>query len=279
LGTEGTKVALFANTSFSEPGALQDVRGKGDSLTVSLSLSHPFIRSRGRNLTATLRLTSRESSAELLGMQQFEDRLRTGSLGLSYDLADRWRGVNLLNVEVTRGFDILDATGPAEMGRSRAGGRPNFTKVTGQVVRVHQLIPQFSLFGSVLGQYAFEQLFASEEFTLGGAQFGRAYDPAEVTGDHGLALLLELQFGYTVGLPFFQSFQAYTFYDVGTVWRRVPLPGTPRSDTLASTGVGVRYNLTRGISGFVEIANPLTQEVRAEGNRNPRVFFSIAIRF
>lgn len=278
IGREGTTLNLFGNWSQTEPGdELEQLESVGNNTTVQIALTHPFIRSRGTNLSATLRFSYRDSGGETFGEETFEDRLRTIGLGVSYDFVDRWRGVNLMSLEVTRGLDILEATAPG-LGRSREGGKPDFTKVTGRLLRLQKLSPGWSLLGVFTGQYAFDQLFASEEFSLGGAQFGRAYDPAELTGDQGVALLLELQFGLTIGAKYIRDFQAYAFYDVGAVWRRVPTEGRPSPQDLASAGGGVRFNLTKAISGLIEVAWPLTREVRAEGDKDPRVFFSIVLR-
>ncbi|MBI4641722.1 MAG: ShlB/FhaC/HecB family hemolysin secretion/activation protein [Candidatus Tectomicrobia bacterium] len=284
LGTEGTKFSLFGNVSRSKPGnaptfRLQELEVVGNNITLSASLSHPFIRSRGQNSSATLRFIYRNSRTDLLGSTQSEDRLRVVNLGLSYDFADRLRGVNLVNMEVSRGLDVLDATPPGPE-RTRAEGRNDFAKVAGQIFRLQQLAPSWSLLGTVTGQYAFDKVLASEEFSLGGSQFGRAYDPAELTGDHGAALEVELQYGRTVGKRYFKDFQAYIFYDVGTVWRRKTLSETrPPMESLASAGAGARYNLTDTISGYLEVDKPLTREVTARGNSNVRFFFSIGKRF
>jgi len=64
-------------------------------------------------------------------------------------------------------------------------------------------------------QYALEPLLATEQFAYGGAQqaLGRAYDPAEIIGDRGMAGSLELRMNLSPEKRFWQAMQLYVFYD------------------------------------------------------------------
>lgn len=279
LGTEGTALSLYGNHSRSEPGSsLKDLHIVGNNTTVSAAVSHPFIRTRGESFSATGRFTYRDSDTDISGVRQSEDRLRILSVSASYDFADRWGGINLVGVEFSQGLDILGAPKPEQL-RTRSGGQSDFHKATGQVLRLQRLAPGWSLLGQATWQYAFDKLLASEEFLLGGAQFGRAYDPAELSGDNGAALKLELQYSHAIGASVLKDVQAYTFYDLGSVIRRKPLDDRDRSQALTSAGIGVRYNVTDYVSGYVEVDKPLSRKVEAEHSRDPRVFFRIAGRF
>src|SRR5262249_20222041 len=126
-----------------------------------------------------------------------------------------------------------------------------------------------------------DPLLASEEFTIGGPSYGRAYDSSEITGDHGAALKLELRYGETTNSAYLQSYQGYVFYDAGAVWNRDAAGGEPEKQTLTSTGVGVRLNMSRSLFGSAEIAFPLSRDIASEGNdgEDPRLFFNILKRF
>ena len=69
--------------------------------------------------------------------------------------------------------------------------------------------------GGVSGQYALDPLFASEEFAVGGPVYGSAYDPAEITGDSGVAARAELRYSNTAPQASIDIFQIYGFYDMG----------------------------------------------------------------
>lgn len=122
---------------------------------------------------------------------------------------------------------------------------------------------------------AFNDLLNPEEFAFGAEPFGRGYDPAELVGDSGAALKLELR--YTRFLPesSLLGYTAYGFYDAGKVWRRHPIAQSA-AESAAAAGLGVRLSFARGVTGFVELAQPLTHDVAAEGDRGARFFGGVA---
>ena len=279
LGTEGTKLSLTYSRTLSEPGfTLKPLNVDSTNTTVRAALSHPFIRSRGENLTLRANFTYRNSTTNVLSSKLSEDRIRSAGLEMTYDFVDRFRGVNLIDLKFSRGLDILNETTSGSADLTRALGKSDFTKVTTELSRLQRLFGNFTVLAIATGQWAADEMLASEEFGAGGARFGRAYDASEITGDHGAAGLLELQYGRSIQHSLFQSFQLYGFYDFGATWRKTPGANEPRRQTLASAGFGLRYNLTRAISGYVEVAQPLTRSVSTEGD-DPRAFFSLAMRF
>ena len=280
ISSEGTKLFFSASFSDSKPGsALKDFEVAGESKTFALKITHPFIRSRAENLTGSLSYTHRNSSTDILGTLDSEDRLRIVNLGLSYDFVDQYRGVNLVSFNLSKGFDIFDSTKTGSENLTRSLGHSDFTKLSGQVLRLQQLAPSWMLLGAFSWQYSFEKLLASEEFGVGGAQFGRAYDSSEITGDQGMAFKLELQKAFQPKKKYLRDVQAYTFFDYGAVWNRIPISTGSTVQDLNSLGLGIRFNVTDRISGYLEWDKPLNQEVSAEGNKDGRFFFSLSARF
>ncbi len=280
VSNEGTTMNLSAAFSQSKPGSgLKIFNVEGESHTFSFSLNHPFIRSRGENLRGRLSYTHRNTETDILGTRDSEDRLRILKLGMVYDYTDRFHGINLISFNISQGLNILDATEPGSLNLTRSQGRSDFTKISGKLQRLQQLAPSWMLLGSAAWQYSFEKLLASEEFGVGGVSFGRAFDPSEITGDQGLALGLELQRAFDVKMQFLRSLQAYVFFDYGSVWNRIATPTGAKQQDLASTGVGTRFNLTKHVSGYVEVAKPLIRDVATEGNRDPRIFFSLSTTY
>ncbi|MEJ0071662.1 MAG: ShlB/FhaC/HecB family hemolysin secretion/activation protein [Pseudomonadota bacterium] len=207
------------------------------------------------------------------------DRIRTIQAGAVYDFVDHWDGVNVFDAQLSQGLDILDARTPGAPNLSRANGRSDFTKLIADAQRVQSLGGNWSMMAAVTGQYGFTSLLASEQFGIGGVNFVRAYDPSELTGDSGLAAKVELQYGErstNIGLD---NYQLYGFYDAGRVWNHQPLPGEYGAASATAAGVGARFTVTEHVSGSLEVAKPLTRAVAAEGDRDPRVFFSLVARF
>ena len=280
VSAEGTKLFFSGSVSESAPGSsLEEFKVEGESSSVQLLFSHPFIRTRGENLNAHFGFTSRDSKTDILGTTDSEDRLRVLDLGASYDFADRHQGVNVVSLNLLRGLNVFNTTETGSDNLSREQGVSDFTKITGEVLRLQQLAPSWMLLGSVSWQYSFDKLLSSEEFGFGGPRFGRGFDSSEITGDSGISLKLELQKAFRVNKKYFQGLQIYGFYDYGSVWNRVQTSTVEKRQGRYSIGLGGRFNLTKEFSGYVEIAKPLADRVSSEGNRDPRVFFGFTARY
>lgn len=277
---EGTRLFFSGSISESEPGSsLKQFDINGDSSTITLRLTHPFIRSRGKNLAGHIGFTARDSTTKILGSLDSNDQLRVMNLGVSYDYADKYQGINLFRVDLGQGLNTLGATESGSSNLSRALGKSDFTKLTGSLMRLQNLAPSWALLGAVSWQYSFDKLLASEEFGVGGSQFGRAYDSSEITGDHGVALKVELQKALRPKWKYLSDLQLYGFIDYGSVWNKVKTSTGAQHEDRSSMGLGMRFNLTDSLSGYFEVDKPISNIVAAEGNKDPRLFFNISKRF
>ena len=279
LTSEGTTLTVIASHTSTEPGSNLEVFDvEGDSNAVSVSVVHPVIRTRSENLSVAGGFNYRNATTTILGVTDSEDRVRSVFVGGTYDFIDRFRGISLIGVELRQGLDILGATESGSANLSRTGGRSDFTKITAVARRKQSLAPGWSVSAALKGQYSFSQLLATEECGLGGEDFGSAYVAYELSGDHCLAGRLELQYGAASENEFIESYEIYGFYDLGAVWH---IEGSSR-ESLASAGLGARANLIEDIWGSIEFAMPLTRAPtveRDDGEKNPRIFFSLTKRF
>ena len=280
VSSEGTKIYFSGAFSNSQPGeTLKAFDVKGDSATITLRATHPFIRSRSENLNAYLGFTRRDSTTEFLGDVDSKDKLRIANLGFSYDFVDKYRGVNLLSFNWSQGLEFLGASESGSLKLSRPEGKSAFTKFSGEALRLQQLSPSWVLLGAMSWQYSFEKLLASEEFGVGGSQFGRAFDSSEITGDHGIAFKLELQKTFQINKAYINEIQAYTFFDHGSVWNRLKTSTGSNKQDLNSIGLGFRFDLANHLSGYLELDKPLNRDVAAQGNKDTRMFFSLSANF
>ncbi len=280
IGSEGTKAILSGSLSRTEPGStLESFNIEGESSTISVLIAHPFIRSREENLSGRFGFLRRDSETDILGSLSARDRLRVFSLGFSYDFVDKFRGVSLLDLEFSQGADIFNATESGTANLSRAQGKSDFSKISANLWRQQYIGEGWSVLVEAEGQYAFDSLLASEEFGFGGSRFGRGYDSSEITGDQGMAVKAELQYFHKLAKKYLKNLQAYVFYDYGSVWQKgSDFSGSDQS-SLSSAGGGVRINLTDWLSGYVEVAKPLDDQVIAEGNNDFRGFASLIARY
>ncbi|MCB2182574.1 MAG: hypothetical protein KQH63_11140 [Desulfobulbaceae bacterium] len=282
LTSSGLKLTLSGNYSRSKPGTeeLEAIELKSKNTTLAAHLSYPFIRSRQQNLTATSRFTYRNSKSRILGDISSEDRLRILTLGINYDYADQYRGINQLVIEFSQGLGILNHTRNGNPYKTRADGHSDFSKITVQASRTQELPKNYSLYSALMMQGAATPLLSSEEAGFGGEQFGRAYDSSEITGDHLLAASVELRYLPQMEIPRVSYLQLYGFFDIGAVYEISPDPGIPEEKNASSAGFGLRFGLTEYISGSLEIAKPLTRPVTDEGDDGYdfRSFFRLTAR-
>ena len=282
LGSEGTKLALSASHVLTRPGStLAPLEIEGQSRTYTVGVSHPFLRSRQSNLFGNIEAAVKDVDVSVSGSKLYEDRLRTINAGGTYDFLDGWDAINRVAFNATKGLG-WDTESSAGGARSRVNGQPSFWKANFDASRLQPISGPWTANFSVSGQYSLDPLLASEEFALGGPAFGSAYDPAEITGDSGLAGRVELQYNDGLDSKWLPAYQLYTFYDLGRVWNRNIVAGTELATrSLSSAGVGSRFNLVDSISGGVEVAVPLTKSVAAYGEdgNSPRVFVSLQYRY
>lgn len=285
IDDEGTKLSADMGYADSHPGwTLRPNALRSHSLTVGFGVSHPFIRSRAENLTLRSRIEVKGSDTTQTNDQLVsKDQLRIFRGGGSYDWVDTalsTPAVSLLAVELSQGIDAFGARTTGSPNLSRSTGHSDFFKATLDATRTQSLFPGISLMVGATAQWAASSLLSSEEFSFGGAQFGRGYDPAELSGDHGLAGKLELQYAGPE-VPVIKNWQLYGFYDIGRVWQANPMSSERRTDGGASTGFGVRANLNDSVSVTAELAKPLTHSVvtRNTEPHDVRGFFGLVARY
>jgi len=188
--------------------------------------------------------------------------------------------VTNLNMELSQGLGILGASDKGDANLSRAAGDPNYTKLTADISRLERITNEFSLLVSVKGQMADSALLSAEEFGLGGANgIGRGYDPSEIVGEDGVGGTLELRWASPYSSSWMDNYSVYGFYDVGKVWNDDSATSNLEEQSLASTGVGVRMNINDATRAGFMVALPLTRDVSAEGDDDPRVYVNFSRDF
>lgn len=279
LGTEGGKINLTLNRVRSTPNLANtfivlDTEVASDSAT--LNYLYPMLRSRSENFYVRAGLSAYDGESKLFGVRETKDNIRALRIGVNYDLADRFNGVNTFDLEYAQGLRALGASRTGDNFLSRASGRPDFSKLNLFAARLQGLSDNWSLLGAISGQYAFNDLLSPELYSYGGEQFGRGYIASELTGDHGAAMKLELR--YRLPPSWLDLSTLYGFYDVGTVRQRSP-GGLAASQSAASAGAGLRFSLGQYLSGFVEFAKPLTRPRAEDGRRDTQGYAGLSLRF
>ena len=294
IDAHGLSLIVDANRTRARPGyTLSQFKPhtQGDAVTVSLQKT--LIRSRAQTLSVTGGLNYEDSVSVLTPpgadtAPSSNDKLWVLRFGSSYSLTDSYGGRNDATVQVSHGLRMANASRPQRANISKKFGRTDFTKLTATVSRLQAITGPYAVLGAVTGQVTPGQsLLSAEQFGVGGAAFGRGYDPSELTGDNGVAAKLEFQATYGLAYYRLQTAQFFAFYDAGYVRSRYPFSinaDTQSHATLASTGGGVRLALKGGYLTTFEIAKPLTRPpaifVGHLGDpKAPRFYFSFIASF
>ncbi len=252
-------IDLYGSHVKAEPGAnlkLFDIHSSYTELGVGVK--YQPIRQYLENLSFSAKFDGKNTNSDIFdNIALTRDRIRALRMSVNYDVADGLDGYNYFQLGMDQGLDVLSASQAGELNLSRAEAEPDFTVGNFSYTRFQALPHAFMLVGQAQGQYASKPLYSAEEFGYGGQAIGRAYDPSEIVGDHGLAGIVELRY---LGLPSWNDTRVapYGFYDIGKVWNE---DAGARDISGSSAGFGDRCDHRSGIKAALGIAFPLTKDV------------------
>jgi hemolysin activation/secretion protein len=285
LTAEGLYAFVNASYNTGLPGTdvlrLLDFKAWGSY--VEGGFADPVIRTREKNLTLTGLLFAEDSLSDLAQLPFNRDHLRGLRLKADGDWADRFLGINQVNVTYSQGIQGLGSSqnnDPLEAltnvnNLSNPVGRVDFEKIEATLSRTQPLIGHFSAFGSVYGQYGFTPLLVPEQCSYGGRFFGRAYDPAQLLGDSCAEAIVEFRYDVPKWAEAVTQTQFYTYSDYGKLWVRGPgvfdpsTGGVSGNFTAASAGGGVRLAFWDKVTTDFSVAKAI------EGPRDDTRFFFI----
>jgi hemolysin activation/secretion protein len=270
LTSEGLTAFINASYGYGFPdiASFKVLDFKTRSLVVEAGFAQPVIRSRERNLTLTgfAFMSDNDSDSGLFG-PLIEDSLRGFRLKADGDWADRFLGINQVNVTYSQGLQGFGSSNnnanlQDQVPTSRQYGRVDFEKIEATLSRTQPLFWTFSAFGSVYGQYAFDPLLVPEQCGYGGRFFGRAYDPSQLLGDHCVEAIGELRYDVPRFNPAFDQIQFYAFADYGRLWLLAPASTDPSvglggNFDAASAGGGLRLSLVNTFTADLSVAKAI----------------------
>ena len=276
VGSEGLKLKAYAGYGTSTPGNILASTGfHSDLLLAGAAASYPVILTRALSLSLSAALDFNQSQIALLGSDgalEPENKTKLRVMRLSEDLKtqDDLLGpgrdaANTFDLTFHRGLPVLWGTANDAVFTPRPGERNDFYKFTMEMIRVQNLY-HWSRYSLALklafaGQYTPAILPPSEEYLLGGEQYGRGFFAGEVTGDRAVAGTTELQLNSSYDPEIFGEtrhvgLQYYAFYDTAQAWSNALGDSDPY---LASTGIGIRANLTAWLTTEIEGVDRITR--------------------
>jgi len=270
IGSDGWRLGL--NASWLDykliTAAYKDLNASGDSTTMGLELSYPWVRSRSFNLNTSLSTEQKEYDNVSGGAVTSAYKNMPVSLvlsGNSFDSLGRG-GANSFSWAMTGGELNLDGSPTQATDASTTQSAGGYKKLRYALSRQQQLSTGVSLYAAFSGQWANKNLDSSEKFYLGGSSGVRAYPSSEAGGTLGQMLNIELRWQ----LP--EGWNVAGFYDHGRI--RVnkynDYSGASSLNAIALKGAGMAlgWRSSAGLSVQASLArrvgsnpNPITTEV------------------
>ena len=255
-------------------GALRRYDLESENLYAAVFASHALQRTRASSVWLNGEVAHVQAEQTVARAPLLEDAVTTATIGLS---GSRALGAARLDggLSVTRGLALSGDTRRGDPRASRSDGGGVFTRANAWTSFWTPVGQQYSLKLAALAQIASRALLASQEITLGGPMFGRAYDYAERFGDDGAMASIELRrhFGKLAGL--LRDAHVYGYADAGRVTNQ---SGGFGGGSLSSAGVGLRGQVGHA-QVSAELAAPLGADRFASGDRSPRLNVGLRLKF
>jgi hemolysin activation/secretion protein len=233
-------------------------------------VSYPILLSFTRALSVGLGFDGLNSDNAFLGENVSSDRTRALRLSASYvRLVDESRLTAALSI--SQGIDSLGArtSVPALTDLS-------FLKLNAQAEYDRPIVKSLVIRLGASGQITDDKLPSSEQASIGGEAFGRAFDAAIAAGDKNIAGSAELAYLISDVPTPLSTPEVYVFADAGHVWRAAR-GGFDGSDTgLASAGIGARVKLFSNVALGLEFARALDNPDTDPGDKDWRAIFSFS---
>ncbi|MBX3665603.1 MAG: ShlB/FhaC/HecB family hemolysin secretion/activation protein [Burkholderiales bacterium] len=262
LTSEGTRFGTTHSRVRYDIGGEFAVLGiSGEVTNTELLLTHPYVRSRARNLVFGIGLRSTTSTQTTLGIQNQNSR------------------IDLLNLSVLGSWVHADsATTSATLvlsgnGKDNPGNRQNAQRAKADIDVSHLRAASKNWDLYLRGNWVLSSgaLPDTEKFSLGGPGSVRGYRPSDLRGETGWVATGELRRQFvavnTVGM-------FNMFYD----WGAIKADGFTRYDTLRSAGFGVSVFPHKHLRAKVEYAHPLSDRISGDSKRG-RLWFTLTSSF
>jgi len=290
IGTDGLQFKFEVSETISNPQFdLSELEILGVTQVYAAGLTYPLIRNHTENWFTEFEIQgmNTRSITQFDDSLLYRDTIRSLAWGTTYNFSDKWLGSNSTQFKVTKGIPLLGYThtnaSETDEPSTRNKGSAVFTKFNMSVSRLQSLPKRFSGLFALKGQYSFDRLLSSQEFSFGGSQFGLGYDPSEILGDQGVAAKLEIRWDARTAV--FSQLQYFASYDMGAVWHDSPLNvDEPGKESGSSVAFGARVGWTQYFNASITVARPLTlkipENIAKDGSRRPwRGFFNLSARY
>ena len=275
----GTLSLSYANSKsriVEEPFSDLDINA--DSQSLSLGFRQPIVQTPTREFALSASLDLRQSKTFILEDVPFSFSLGPENgksnvtvLRLTQDWVNRSTNrVLAARSQFSFGLDALGAT------VSDTGTDGRFASWVGQFQWVQSLGRDAILIARTGAQLSFDSLLPIEQFSIGGVDTVRGYRQNQRVADNGLVGSVEVRVPIINKPDGIGSIQLAPFFDIGTVWNHKG--DIPSPSTLASIGLGLRWQRSPDFSASLDWGIPLTS-ISDQGNTLQDKGLSFSVRF
>ena len=265
LGSDGWRLSVNASRLNYElvSDVYKDLNAKGDANSAGLELSYPLVRTRSLNLNTSLSADRKDYFNTSGGATTSTYRAIPVTLAANASVLDSLGGggANAASLALTLGSLDLNGSPTQASDASSTQTEGHYQKLRYNISRQQQIVPGWSFYGALSGQWANKNLDSSEKFYLGGSAGVRAYPGSEGGGAWGHQANLELRWQLAQGV------NVAGFYDYGhiTINPNNDFAGaaTLNSYALKGAGVSLGWQNATGLSLKATLAR------RAGSNPNP----------
>lgn len=213
--------ASYAHIRYDLGREFAPLNADGTADIASVFASYPLVRSRNANLYAVAALDAKWFTDRVRAIPATSrKRSNVLTLGLNGDSYDEIGGGGWNVASIAWSVGDLKLRSPLDraVDAMTAHSAGHFGKIQFSAARLQTISGPLSLYGSIRGQIAFDNLDSSEKMELGGAYGVRAYPEGEAYGDQGYIATAEARLMLSHWMPRFPGrLQAIGFVDVGQV--------------------------------------------------------------
>ena len=266
VSIEGTSSVITTNTGFAILPA-SSTKHDYEGQSVSFTVGHPILRSHGKARYILASVDWSDDETDTVG----DTEHLSGDLSL-FHRQEQPSGQSYA-VAVTVGGGHTDSFHSEDSG--------DFGYLQGSFGTIQPLTtvaPQTELRVELYGQFGTNKTPSSKLIGLGSEEFLRGYENGTFVGETGARGSVEVEHSFYFQLQIANQITPLAFIDVGAVKNdasNATSISRPKSDVLASAGLGLRANIGYGanVEGFVGF--PLMED--ASGNTPaPRVYIRLA---
>lgn len=277
-GNNGSRMRLTANRADYEVGGeiFEDLGIAGDNTTYRVDWSYPLLRSRFANMVFTV-------AGQRFETQSFNENFDIPQNETELDLLELGFFMNgLTGANHSWSFSaLLDGNGKSN-GETLAQARTDAQQAKLRLDGSYSLplASNWLLASRATYVHSSDPLTDSQKFSLGGPYSVRGYAPAEVRGDEGAFLSLEIRrYFFVSGYPLAGSFYIDGGYAKNEAFADTPA-GTDLDSELGSAGLGLLFSPDSGsYSGALLYAAPIDNHTSPNGDDDGHIWATFTYRF